>query len=349
MPRNKDLTRRHMIGGLAALPVLAGCATTGMSTRRAGTVRAAVLLPLSGRNAALGQQIAKAIWLHEDAGVLPGKSLIQDTGDTPDQAAEAARAVLAQGANVIVGPVSRHQTPAVLRAAAETPVITLSNDRDLAKAGAWVFGVTPMQSADAVLRYASTAETRQIAVIDGGNSVSQRALAALQAGARKAGVADVLTVPGTTPAEDIPAALRRAAGGTLPDVLYVPDAETTAQAQARAALAENVTTIGSLQWSGLSREAFLRLDKACYTGPDPLRFTQTSAFYQQQLNEQMGVIAALGVDAVAFAHAQGGKANLTSRTPIPGLLGPAQFTSDRTLERELAVLQIKNGGVERVA
>ena len=110
-----------------------------------------------------------------------------------------------------------------------------------------------------------------------------------------------------------------------------------------------VTTIGSLQWSGLPADQFAALDKACFTGPDPQRFDRLSANFEAQLGEDMGVLGALAVDAVAFAKSTGTPARLSGAKPIDGLLGRTAFRSDRTCERALSVLRISGGGVVRVA
>ncbi|KMW59407.1 Extracellular ligand-binding receptor [Candidatus Rhodobacter oscarellae] len=309
----------------------------------------ALLLPLTGSNAGLGQRMAKAVWLQEDLGGLPRRTLVLDAGETPEQAVSAAQDATQRGANLLIGPLLRDQTPSVVRAAGQVPVMTLSNDNALAQAGAWVFGVTPKQSADAVLRYAKSARSKRVVLLDSGDALSARAASALDQGARKAGIARVTKIPASTASEQIANALRQAGGGEMPDILYVPASDDRAQSQAIAAVGAGVTTIGSLQWSGLSRDAFLRLDKACYTGPDPVQFNRLSAAYMAQLDEQMGVIAALAVDAVALAHQVGGGPALDRKKPAQGLLGQYQFLPDRTLKRELAVLRINGGAVERVA
>ncbi len=353
MTHQIPMSRRKLLAGLATASALTGCSGAGRSAprvnrRNSGAVPA-LLLPLSGSNADLGQRMAKAVWLQEDLGGLPERTFVLDAGETKEQAVSAAQDAVGKGANLLIGPLLRDQTPGVVRAAGQVPVMSLSNDNALAHSGAWVFGVTPRQSADAVLRYAKTAKTKQVAMMDSGDTLSGRAASALDQGARKAGITQVTKIPASTASGQIAETLRRAGGGQMPDILYVPTSDDLAQSQAVAAVGAGVTTIGSLQWSGLSRDAFLRLDKACYTGPDPVQFNRLSAAYLSQLDEQMGVIAALAVDAVALAHQVGGGARLDRKKPIQGLLGQYQFRPDRTLNRELAVLRINGGGVERVA
>ncbi|MEL7132225.1 MAG: penicillin-binding protein activator [Pseudomonadota bacterium] len=337
---------------LAATSFAAACTPVGPLARRSPTTQAdaqvALLLPLSGTRAALGQQMAKAVWLVEDFGGTPGRTTVLDAGETPQTAAQAARDAVARGANIIVGPLFRSQTPAVVEAADAIPILTLSNDITLAATGAWVFGVTPAQSVDTVLGFAQGEGARRIAVLETGGALGQRASQALVSGARQARVTPLPPIPSTTRPEDMSSALRLSGGGSMPDIIYVPETGETALRQAEAAVRTGVTTIGSLQWSGLGQTQLDRLDKACFTGPDPVRFDRLSSVFRTQLEEEMGVIAALAVDAVGLAKSVGTSTTLSARNSYQGLLGDTRFDRDRSCERALAILRIDAGTVRPV-
>ncbi|MEM9551740.1 MAG: penicillin-binding protein activator [Pseudomonadota bacterium] len=351
MSKINSTSRRRFCLSLVSLPVLAGCgAGTRPATQpksQAPSGRVAMLLPLSGPRAGLGQTMAKSVWLAEDLSAALTRAKVFDAGDTTATAAAAASDAVAAGADVIIGPLFRDQVPSVLEAAGRVPVLTLSNDTALAGQGAWVFGVTPEQSARAVLRYAKDAGGGRITMLETGGALGARAQAALSAGAEAARSSILTSVPARTTPAEMRVALRRAAGGTLPDILYVPTAGAPALEQAVAAVGAGVTTIGSLQWSGLPKVQFKRLDKACFTGPDPQRFDRLSASFQARLDEDMGVIGALAVDALAYAQTAG--PGLIQRQPVEGLLGATQFRRDRTCARNLSVLRINGGSVVRVA
>ena len=341
--------RRACLAMLAAAPLIAGCAGQSAPTRQprsgTGAAQVALLLPLSGTRAALGQQMAKAVWLVEDLGGTPGRTQILDSGETPETAARAARDAVAQGAGIVVGPLFRDQTPAVLGAVGTTPVMSLSNDAKLAASGAWVFGVTPAQSVETVLTYAKRSGARRITVLETAGALGQRASGALSKRSRVSRPAALPFVPAATQPNDVADALRQVGGGTLPDIIYIPGTTPLALQQAEAAVKTGVTTIGSLQWSGLAQPQLDRLDKACFTGPDPVRFNRLSAHFRTQLEEDVGVIAALAVDAVGLAHMTGATGTLSGRTPFEGLLGDTRFDRDRTCERTLAILRIDRGAV----
>ena len=347
MTKSHSPNRRRVVAGLLSTPFLAGCAgqnmPSGAVASRRSSKSVALLLPLSGLRAALGQQMAKTVWLTEDLLGKGGKTEIVDAGESPASAAAAARKALSGGADVLVGPLFRNQTPAVVAEANGVPVLTMSNDTRLADQGAWVFGVTPAQSVETVIRYASDTNANRITMLESKSPLGARAQAALASRARSSGITALPVVSGDTPAGMMPDALLAAGGASMPDMIYIPTSGPAEINQAVAAVKAGVTTIGSLQWAGLPGDQLMRLNKACFTGPDPDRFNRLSAQVQQHLEEDMGVIAALAVDAVAAAQTLG------TNTPIDGLLGGTRFRADRTCARDLAVLRIDGTSVQRVA
>ncbi len=112
-----------------------------------GTGRSvAALLPLTGQNASVGQAMQQAIQL-----VLaqPGSPPldVRDTGGTAAGAASAARAALAGGDGLILGPLTAAETAAVapIAQAAAVPVLAFTSDSAQARPGVWPLGVTPEQ------------------------------------------------------------------------------------------------------------------------------------------------------------------------------------------------------------
>ncbi len=352
MSNGQSLSRRRCLAMLAATPIAAACTDVSKAERRGRPARAdaqvALLLPLSGARATLGQQMAKAVWLVEDFGGAPGQTKVLDAGETPQAAAQAARVAVAEGANIIVGPLFRDQTPAVVEAAGSVPVLSLSNDTTLAATGAWVFGVTPAQSVDTVFGFAQSTGAQRLAILETGGVLGQQATKALQSRARTARITALPAVPATTRPEDMGDALRQSGGGTMPDIVYVPATNTNALHQAEAAVQTGVTTIGSLQWSALAQPQLDRLDKACFTGPDPVRFDRLSSFFRAQLEEEMGVIAALALDAVGLAQTASNGGDLRQRKSYEGLLGDTRFDRNKTCQRTMEVLRIDGGAVRPV-
>ncbi len=103
----------------------------------------ALLVPLSGPNAALGEALANAAKLALSA---PGSPVL-DVRDTGAGAAEAARAAIAAGAGIILGPLTTGDTAAAaaVSRAAGVPMLAFTSDAAQAQPGVWVLGITPAQ------------------------------------------------------------------------------------------------------------------------------------------------------------------------------------------------------------
>jgi hypothetical protein len=110
----------------------------------AAASRVAILLPMSGPHADLGPPMQQAAQLALDAPGAPAL-IVKDTGGTPDGAAAAARAALAEGASLILGPLTSAETAAVapVARAANVAVLAFTNDPAQAQPGVWPLGITP--------------------------------------------------------------------------------------------------------------------------------------------------------------------------------------------------------------
>jgi hypothetical protein len=108
--------------------------------------RVALLAPLTGPRADLGQALAQAAQL---AMGVPGAPYldVKDTGGTPQGAAAAAQAAIAAGAGLIIGPLLSSETAAVAPVArtANVAVLAFTNDPSQAQPGVWTLGITSGQ------------------------------------------------------------------------------------------------------------------------------------------------------------------------------------------------------------
>jgi branched-chain amino acid transport system substrate-binding protein len=123
----------------------------------AGT-RVAILLPLTGPRADIGQAMLKAAQMALDG---PGAPMLdsKDTGGTPDGAAAAAKAAIGGGATLLLGPLTSAETAAVspIARAAGVPVLAFTNDPAQQLPGVWTLGITPRQQ---VLRLVGLAHSQ---------------------------------------------------------------------------------------------------------------------------------------------------------------------------------------------
>lgn len=123
----------------------------------AGGTKVALLVPLSGPNAALGRALLDAAQLAVfEVGDETFTLLPRDTGGTPEGAAAAADAAITAGARLIVGPVFAADVPMVAARArpAGISVLSLSNDLSVAGPGVFIMGVPPRAQIDRVMSFA---------------------------------------------------------------------------------------------------------------------------------------------------------------------------------------------------
>jgi branched-chain amino acid transport system substrate-binding protein len=137
------------------------------ATVSAGPVRVGLLLPLSGQAAEIGNDMLEAAQMALfDVGENELVLLPRDTGDDPGQAAEAARAVVRQGAELILGPLFAGSTRAAAPVAAGSAnVLSFSNDAAAAGGNAFVLGFRPDEQVERVTRFALDQGVRRIALL----------------------------------------------------------------------------------------------------------------------------------------------------------------------------------------
>ena len=153
--------------------------------------RVALLLPLTGSQAPLGQSMLNAatLALFEQSGPAV-EFLPRDTGGSPGGAAEAARGAIAEGARVIVGPLTAAETGAVaaVARASDVPVLAFTNDANLAGRGAWVLGLTPAQQVRRLVQAAQAQGVQRIALAAPNGAFANQLAAALRTATQEAGL-----------------------------------------------------------------------------------------------------------------------------------------------------------------
>ncbi|GAB6966106.1 hypothetical protein JCM25156A_01430 [Komagataeibacter kakiaceti JCM 25156] len=139
-----------MLTGLA-VATLSACAST--PGRRAPHVTAppagrnvGVLLPLSGVNAGLGQEMLVAARMAMNTPTAPTLD-VHDTAAPGSSATAAAQAAVAAGDGLILGPLTADET---MQAAAVTtpvsvPMLALTSDMSVARPDVWTLGIAPEQ------------------------------------------------------------------------------------------------------------------------------------------------------------------------------------------------------------
>lgn len=322
-------------------------------TAKPSVGRAALLIPLTGPAAGLGQIMREAASLGGTGVGLSAEVEILDSGPDAGTALKAAQAAVEGGARMIVGPLFSAQARAVGQAlGAKVPVIALSNDSELAAAGVFVFGVTPVQSAQAVLGFAAGRGKRRIAIVVPPGEFGKRSVAAATAVSRQLRVALAAPLVRTSGA-GLTDALRAAGGGSLPQAVYLPDAGPELAEFAGALSGSGVQILGSAQWSGIDPGAIRGLEGAWFSAPDPVRFRPFALALKDRIDTDAGILAGLAFDGVEMARLLGRIGEQTRKGVLRekgfiGVLGAYRFASTGMVQRGLAVLEVGESGITLV-
>lgn len=343
------ITRRNFALAAFAMPFLAACGAAPRGPGR-GAGTAALLLPLTGSNAAIGAAMAQAARLAGLGRTAEAMPRSYDTSDTPEGAAAAAQAALAAGATMLLGPLRSDQTPAVLAVAGSVPVVTFSNDDQLAAAGAFVFGVTAAQSVAAMFSFALAQGVNRIAVVASPGPLGAATADAAVRIAAAGGLNLSATLLRDPSAPGLVQALRTASGGVLPQAVFLPDGGTALAGFARGLRGSSMQIMGSVQWGIGDAAANGDLEGAVFAAPPPDLFQPFSDRYLAAYGTEPGIVTALGHDAVLMALGLGDTGTLTRqglqrKAGFTGVLGNFRFQKNGSCARDLAVLGIQNGKI----
>lgn len=127
---------------------------------------AAILLPLTGPRADIGQVLLQAAQL-----ALPDATTVsldvRDTGGTAAGAATAAQASIANGDSLILGPLTSAETASVAPVAhqAGIPVLAFTNDASQSQPGVWPLGISPGQQIQRLVAAAQAQGKTQFAAL----------------------------------------------------------------------------------------------------------------------------------------------------------------------------------------
>lgn len=315
-----------------------------LAARRAKPQTVALLAPLTGPAAAIGQSLQRAATLAQPGRPRNGELIVLDTGGTPEGASAAATQAIKRDARIILGPLFAAEVRPVLAAVAgRAPVLSFSNDTSLTHSGAFLLGVTAAQLTTAILRYARRRGVRRIALVGSGGAWTAQAFEVARRVAGELGLT-LVAAPTATPA-----ALTAALGRTdPPDAVFAPEADAL-PAIARALRGGTVQLLGIAAAPDPAPATLAAFEGAWLAAPDPAGFADFARRYQAGSGAPAGTIAALAYDASAIADAvlAAGAASrdaLLVPAGFPGVSGRVRFRADGSCVRELAILVAGPGG-----
>lgn len=344
----------------AARPVTVA-AKSGSPLTASGKVRIALLLPLSGRAAPIGQAMQQAAEMALfDSGSKELALSAYDSGDSAETAIEAYRKARIDGAALVLGPLYGTSASALASLVNQggMNVVAFSNDEQVARRGVWIMGIAAPPQIRRVVDHAFESGIRRFATFAPQTSYGEQMARTLETYVNTRGgtvVGREFFDPNGT---DIPIQARQLAASAKGDggklAVLVPVAPPTLPI-ALASLATNgldgraVQLIGTGVWDfpGVGTETMLR--GAWYAAPDPAKRADFERRFVSTYGRPPHRLATLAYDGVGLAGhlarlKPGGDFSaeaLTNPSGFSGVDGIFRFLPDGRSERALAVIEIQ--------
>lgn len=331
-----------------------------------GPVKIALILPLTQNSgpSVVGASLRNAAELAvTESGGSDITVLVKDDRSSAEGARAAAEAAIAEGAELIIGPLFASGVRETGRVArnARRPVIAFSTDAGTGSAGVYLLSFLIESYVDRIVDYAASKGKKSAAALVPNNDYGNVALAAFQQAAARRDIR-VMAIERYSGGDVAAAAAKVASLGSQIDTLFLPE-----QAEAMPAVAQALTTAGidgrklQLLGTGLWNDARVlklpALQGAWFAAPENGGFNAFAGRYRAKFNSDPTRIATLGYDAVslaaALARTQGSQrfsdSVLTNTSGFNGADGVFRFRADGLNDRGLAVLQVNNGAANPIA
>ena len=347
---------------LVSVVLLAACSTVPRSKAPVavepsdGMHRVALLLPVTGPDADVGQSIANATALAlADTKVTNIRMVTYDTGLG---VAAATQRAIADGNKLILGPLRGDNVIEVAQIArpAGVPIISFSNDVGVAGPNVFLLGHLPNQAIERVVLYAKSKGMNRFAGVVASNVYGQRAQSNLTTAVRAAGgiLVGIQETNGTAASAE--AAARRLSQMGAIDGILVADSGRAA-----------ITIVPALRRGGLRTAKILGTDlwniEGTLAGSPPIYgawfasvsdtlYTQYATKYRARFGKAPLRLSSLGYDSVLLVARvardwQPGTrfpvAQLTDPQGFIGVDGAFRFNPNGLTDRMLEVQEVQAG------
>lgn len=324
--------------------------------------RVALLVPLSGPNADVGQSIANATTM----ALLDtsAKTIRITTYDTSSGPAAAASKAVADGNRLILGPVQSEDVAAIaaVARAAKVPLISFTSDGQVAARDVFVMGTTPDNVIARTVAFARSRGALRFGLLAPNGDYGARASAAFNAAVKSSGGTVIASSTYDRSNTSVLSAAQRLRGRGTFDAILVADGARFAVLAAprlKPSAAASPRLLGTELWSGegtIARTPALR--GAWFAAVSDTRFRQFSESYKARFGAAPYRLATLGYDSVLLTVRIGRDwkagtpfpaARLTDRDGFLGLDGPFRFGAGGLIERALEVREARAGGLSIVS
>lgn len=340
-------------------------------------VKVGILLPLSGKNKQLGQNMLKAAQMalfdigHSNLELIP-----RDTKSTPEGARAAAHEAINAGSQLILGPVFASSVRAAksVTQSARINMLAFSTDWTLAGGNTYIMGFLPFDQVQRVTQFSAARGISRIGVLAPATAYGRAVSDAFNRVAPQNGVQVTSTVNFPAGTANLAPVVRNFARfdarksnnalGTAPfDAILMPVGGQ--QARAIGSLLTHYElpprTVRRLG-TGLFDEAALaseaNLEGTWFAAPSPSARKSFEDRFTRTYGSRPPRLSTLAFDATALAAVlarrglqQGNRpaydrASLENPNGFSGIDGIFRFRADNTAERGLAVLELRKGKIK---
>ena len=334
------------------------------------TVKVALLLPLSGPNADLGKAMLEAAQLALFTIGSDKLTLIpRDTTGTAAGASDAAKAVIADGAKLILGPLIADEVDAVkpIAQAASLNVIAFSTKTEIAGGNVFLMGFLPRQEVVREVSYAHGQGLGNVAALVPNSPYGHLMGDALKDSASSGGPSTARIEYFDPRGADIAAAIKRlvpagagaaeAAAGLPFDALLLPEGgdqlkQLATQLKAAGVDSTRVRFLGSGLWDDPAIVSDPDLIGGWFAASPPDVRHDFERRYENAYHHPAPRLASLAFDAAALAAVLA-KSDGPDPFSVQAIRNPSGFTGvdglfrfgpDGLVQRGLAVLAVDAGG-----
>ena len=351
-----------------------------MPPKPVGTMRIALLIPKSGDNAVLGNELQRGAELALFS--LRNSAIELLVFDTVEKGADvAAREAVVAESDIIVGPLfSDAVVPARQVAATHgVPMLALSNNTAIAGRGGWLFGYLPEQQVDILLGHALTAGRSKVGIIAADDVFGQKLARHARKRLGQFGLEPedfvTLTAAQLASEDELKDAVKRFTGYTPPAddeetpaaselppprfdaVLFAGSADFALRTAPVLAYydadPERVLYLGNAQWNQRRILMEPSLQGGLFASRPTDRDDAFNALWSSALGGRPGALARLSFDAMAMAAILAGQeretwnAALEAGSGYNGFSGAYRLMPDGGNRRSFEIRQV-NGGVSTI-
>ena len=336
-----------------------------------GPVRVALLLPLSGDIASVGQSMSNSAqlaidFIEQTASISSNITIVvKDTAGSSSIAAAKASEAVSEGASLILGPLRADSVRAAgaVASSAGIPIIGFSNNSGAASPGVYLLNVLPETEVKRSLSYAQSQGKQSVAAIIPNTEFGQIQEAAFRQVAANLGipVRGIYRFSNEIEARNAVAQIVPFLKEGTIDTLFIPDRST---ASSFGALLEeagivkgSLLLIGSLDWAGdvvIQQTPFLT--GAIYPSVDESGLAALRPSYEAKFGMAPHALSTISYTAVLLANSQSlsqsepryQSAQLIRPSGFNGRDGLFRFLADGRSEYALVIKQVLIGNAQTI-